>query len=184
MDSVNDIIEIERIVEFNSFELNRIFTRKQIEALDRTRRAVSPDHVSAAMMYLPNTIAVDKRREGIHKALLQTEIEANAMKQFHEIRNDLMNKLECISMKFNCGIANDDVVYQSLHQLFIKFVKVVYFEIASNNQSAKDAYYTNIRKLYVKWVEKYKEENAKEDNLWHDVNNRQVNITNSIDMNT
>ena len=67
-------------------------------------------------------------------------------------------------MYFNTGIADEDTVYQSLHQSFLSIIKVLYVDIATRNQTGKDKYYTNIIKLYNNWAEKYYESSKMEIN--------------------
>lgn len=74
--------------------------------------------------------------------------------QFKVIECETLNKLEYFCMYFNSGIADEETVYQSLHQSFLDMVRVMYFRIASVNKTGKDKYYTNIIDLYNKWSER------------------------------
>ena len=75
---------------------------------------------------------------------------------------NLFNKLESISMEFNTEL-DDDVVYHSLHQLYIKTIKTLYPQICNlNNGNVADKYYSNIIELYVKWSNKNSQENDEE----------------------
>lgn len=79
------------------------------------------------------------------------------LKQQEKTSYDLLNKFEWLAMHFNTGIAEDDVVFQSLHQLFLKTVAQLYFRIVAHNVGDKiDKYYTNIIELYVSWNNKLK----------------------------
>lgn len=80
-----------------------------------------------------------------------------------------LNQLEAFSMYFNNGVADEEVVYQSLHQSFFATVKLLYIEIASKNQTGKDKYYTNIIQLYNRWNERYEKEVKKEVQLAREV---------------
>lgn len=82
--------------------------------------------------------------------------------EFQDILCSTLNKLEYFCMYFNAGIADEEIVYQSLHQSFLEMVKVVYFRIAILNKSGKDKYYTNIIELYNKWTKRYMELEEKE----------------------
>lgn len=76
---------------------------------------------------------------------------------------NLLNKLESIAMEFNTELADDDVVYHSLHQLYIKTIKTLYPQICNlNNGNVSDKYYSNIIELYVKWSDKNSRENDEE----------------------
>lgn len=65
---------------------------------------------------------------------------------------NLLNKLEYLSMTFNCKIADDRLVYQSLHQEFLYIVRLYYgYIVCLNSKDGKDKYFTNIIKLYNSW---------------------------------
>jgi hypothetical protein len=82
--------------------------------------------------------------------------------EFESTITETLNFLEYFCMSFNSGIADEETVYQSLHQSFLGCVKVLYFWIAQQNLSGKDKYYTNIIKLFNKWSERYNEQCTKE----------------------
>lgn len=68
---------------------------------------------------------------------------------------NLLNCLEHISMAINCGVADGDILYPSLHQVFISMVASLYIFICnSNSKSPVDRYYTQITALYRLWDEK------------------------------
>ena len=72
--------------------------------------------------------------------------------QTNSLITQLLNQLEWFSMNFNYEIAAEKVVYQSLHQVFLSTVQILYFFIALHNKSApSDKYYTNLMILYNKW---------------------------------
>lgn len=64
---------------------------------------------------------------------------------------DILNQLEHCSISFNSGIADDNAVYQSLHQTLFLLMPSAYPLIASINDNIIDQYYTNLCDLYVRW---------------------------------
>lgn len=69
--------------------------------------------------------------------------------------DELLNRLETWAMAFNIGLADGEVVYQSVHQAYLETVKYFYPTICrSNDKEIEDQYYTNIRDLYVCWSNK------------------------------
>jgi len=66
----------------------------------------------------------------------------------------LLNSMEYFSMCFVSGVANEEVVYQSLHQSFLKCVKLLSRVIARSNTSPKNQYYTYLTKLYKTWSDR------------------------------
>ena len=75
-------------------------------------------------------------------------------KEFLSIQSILANTLEYFAMYFNSEIANENAVYQSLHQTFISSVIILYPSICSVNSKSSEKYYTNIIDLFNKWVER------------------------------
>ena len=63
----------------------------------------------------------DSRKEGADALLLI---------EFWDITSSLLNDLEYFSMCINCGIADGDVLYPSLHQTFFKTISAFYFFIS------------------------------------------------------
>jgi len=70
--------------------------------------------------------------------------------------NAVLNNMELFAMSFTHGTADESVVYQSLHQTYIKLVQLFYYNIAINNIPNGTQYYTNVIKLYKIWYEKSK----------------------------
>lgn len=115
---------------------------------------------------------IDDKNIKIKNNRLRSEIFAYARNIFEEFISDFnstLNKFEWISMYFNNKVANDDVVYQSLHQQFFAFVNASYVFIASRNDTPYDTYYDNVIKLYNNWNKKYKEQKKQYDKKTQDV---------------
>ena len=54
-------------------------------------------------------------------------------------------------MYFNLGIAEEDAVYQSLHQVFLNTVTSLYVSIAERNTTPYDKHYDNVITLFNRW---------------------------------
>jgi len=76
---------------------------------------------------------------------------------FEEMMICTLNKLEWFSMAFTTGLADETVVYQSLHQSFLNVVKLLYFKIASCNENIYDKYYVNTIGLFHIWSSRQQE---------------------------
>lgn len=81
----------------------------------------------------------------------QQPIDANY--NFFAERIDLLNTLEWFAMTLNTGVADENVIYQSLHQLILSYIRLEYPTIAKYNTDASgaDQYFTNIIQLYNRW---------------------------------
>lgn len=65
------------------------------------------------------------------------------------------NKIEYFSMFFNTKLAEDDVIFDSIHQTFLSAVQLLYYNAALRNNGTSQKYYTHTLKLYKKWRERF-----------------------------
>lgn len=85
---------------------------------------------------------------------------------FHSNITTLLNKLEVFAIQLNTNLADEEILYQSLHQTYLKTVKYLYPHICFvNSNDAADKYYTNIIELYNVWRDRYIKELDKENKL-------------------
>ena len=80
------------------------------------------------------------------------------MKFMGNIVTEILNNLEFFAMHFSHEIADESVVYQSLHQTYLEIVYALYYNIAIKNEFRESKYFTNIIELYEKWNTKDKSE--------------------------
>lgn len=81
---------------------------------------------------------------------------------FWNIIVDVQNDLEYFSMYFNSHLAESDVIYDSLHQTFTDYVKLLYPFIAEHNSRALHSrkFFSNTKRLYIDWTSKDSTVNA------------------------
>ena len=96
--------------------------------------------------YMDNSVDNDTENSAQKIALLYSD--------YRLMQSSLLNKIEWFSMVFHYGIADEETVYQSLHQAFLSTVNLMYFRIASHNTYAPNKYYTNLIWLYNHWSER------------------------------
>lgn len=70
---------------------------------------------------------------------------------FRKFVFDLLNDLEAFAIMFRFNIAEEALVYPTLHQTFLRNMPNWYFFISYRNQIDHDRYYANIIWLYKKW---------------------------------
>ena len=63
----------------------------------------------------------------------------------------LLNELEWFAMNCKYGLADEELLYQSLHQTFLSTVWMLYFSISKRNVGNEDKLYTNLSWLFLKW---------------------------------
>lgn len=65
-----------------------------------------------------------------------------------------LNQMEFVSMMLNTKIADEKTIYQSLHQVCLRFIVDAYPFITLSNTSNNDKVYTNVIKLFNIWNER------------------------------
>lgn len=70
---------------------------------------------------------------------------------FEQEISGLLNELEWFAMNCKYGLADEELMYQSLHQTFISTVWMLYFYISHRNVNNEDKLYTNLVWLFVAW---------------------------------
>lgn len=93
------------------------------------------------------------------------DIKNNLSMELKNRMSEILNRLEYVAMYLNSGIANEEIIYPSLYQVFLPFMKSCYYIIAELNKESSNKYYTNIIKLYNLWNDKYVNDVAHEKEL-------------------
>lgn len=84
-----------------------------------------------------------------------------ALKEFGQVSNTLLNRLEHFCMALNSEVADDEILYQSLHQIFFSIVSSLYVSICNaNGGDPVDKYFTHVTNLYNKWMGRYSAEKS------------------------
>lgn len=143
-----------KLNEFTDAELvEQLKTQNfSIDKFKRLLRKINPAHLHAAYMYsgcghfiseyhFKFLDIVQTKSDGIDTA-------------FYQFIIDFLNDLESITMMFRYNIAEEELVYQSLHQTFLNNVKNWYFFISEKNTLDHDRYFSSIIWLYQKWNER------------------------------
>lgn len=132
---IKDTIDLRDMQYFNKDEMNVLLSEKQVQK------------------YLSTV-----RSEGNAQYLeLLNSSDAYKYPTFHACIVETLNKLEEFSMYFNYKVADEETVYQSLHQTYRAIIKVLYIHIAYINDQNVNKYYTNITKLFICWENRFKE---------------------------
>lgn len=90
---------------------------------------------------------------------------------FDSLVDDVLNELEYICMDISSQAAGSKYIYQSLHQIFFRTIKVLSIEICLRNDGKYcDKYYTNIIHVYNEWTKRYERDLKKEEKRKNRVN--------------
>lgn len=88
----------------------------------------------------------------------QEKLKKEYNKAFNFLADTVLNRLECFAMALNQNVAEDLMLYPSLHQTMLRNIKIMAPRLADRNNSHEDKYYTNVIEIYHRW-QKYKQEN-------------------------
>ena len=152
-------VDVTKIRAFNTHEMNAIYSKEEIAQLDAffvTCGATNPQIV--------HTYFALAKREIKPPSLQGLSDEEWIASEVWGLIYGFLNKLEYFSMAFQQRVADDDVVYQSLHQTYISIMKMLYYPIAAHNTESYDKTFVNAIGLFVEWhdrVQSRKEEEHK-----------------------
>lgn len=147
------------MVAFDSVELNDKLSPADIKELVHIMKSEKMakiilyiDQVYNLNLDVAKYIDVLDEEEGEKKISVNKE---GVLRQFMaQIVNDLLNNMEYFAMNFTHKVADETVVYQSLHQTYIEAVQLLYYDISKNNKPDGRQFYTNVVELYKVWYNK------------------------------
>lgn len=151
----------------NSKLLPKIENMK-LEMFDRDEvlRIVSEQEISNAFSQLCAGYLIDhyegknivKNEDGTIVEMKIDRLEmAHAKEKMDASLINLANKLEYFSICFNSGIADEDMVYQSLHKAFFQCVHMLYIFVFYDNVLECDRLFSNVSALYLNWYKRYED---------------------------
>lgn len=165
IDQILGSINQENISQFTIDEFNRISGKETIQKIldiqKNTKnlplllavREQYPPSLSSACSN-PINLSLSSFCAEKHSEDESRKILSSLWFEFSSIQDDILNDLEFFAMHFTSNVADETIVFQSLHQTYLSVVQHLYYIIATRNTNAKDKYYTNIIELYRIWSER------------------------------
>ncbi len=156
----------ELMKNFDKNELEKLLSKADRDNLEEKRKSKEFEKIilsHADYFGIDLDRVEDKDKQMVEKMIIQN---------FKTLSQQLLNNLEYFAMSFNCEIAEETTVYQSLHQTYIRIVSHMYYEISSNNASGEQKLYTNVIKLFNKWNARALEQKDTEANAIRSVINK------------
>ena len=156
-----ELFPMEEFKVFDENELNCFIeykerTRKEV---DEIYSNVNGEHVFALLLCRDPSLS---KIEELSNMILGTEPHSHTLKKYWEMNfsleiPSLLNRFEWFTMSLRYGIADEEILFQSLHQTFLSAVWLLYYYIARSNKNAPgDKYYTNIIWLFDRWHSRLK----------------------------
>lgn len=165
---------IEAIKDFDVNEINTLLKkydqRLSIDKLNNLINNISPRKIAGAALFRDEFTEFNTRYQIYFNNIKMDDKESvkklfdlSFKNQLNQAIVDLLNNIEWFAMNFNSGIADEETVYQSLHQTYLGIVSQLYFFIARKNEFAYAKYYTNTIALFGEWMNKENEIKEKEE---------------------
>ena len=100
--------------------------------------------------------------------------------KFPVLVESTLNHLEAICITITSQAAGSEFIYDSLHQTFLKTIKILAVLIAANNNNNVDKYFTNIIQVYNMWNKRKNKDIKKLIKTQKKINKMQKRMDNEI----
>jgi len=181
---------MENLSSFNIAELERLLNNKNIllSDVDKTLRKIDPFAIlNAKMSGCTSVLERDllwsahvTRSKDDEEYIIQNGI--YLQQDFLSEISNLLNDLEWFAMNCQYRLADEKIIYQSLHQSFLSVIWLLYYYIAKcNTQSPGDKYYTNIIGLFNAWTKRLVKIRKKSEQKKQRAQKKIINAKNKLD---
>lgn len=154
---IRECFDMNKIADFSYEELSALLSGANVEDFISEIKNIEPGiilsvRVAAATSPLEREILMDSYIKENSETGEKEIVQGSYLQQdFFQDVSDLLNELEWFSMTCRYGIADETLIYQSLHQTFLSTVWLLYVFIANLNKDNVNKYYTNIIWLFKLW---------------------------------
>lgn len=155
---IKDLVNIADLKYFNADELKTLTkdNAQRAKALFEKTKSIDPEVILAVRM---NNVCSPMERDGMFQYYVVHDEEGNRsvrngrylQLEFSEEIANLLNELEWFAMNCRYRLADEKLLYQSLHQTFLSTVWLLYFHISAQNTNNEDKLYTNVIWLFGEW---------------------------------
>ena len=156
---ITGILSHDKMCDFTNKELETILKDSPIsytECIEKIQN-IEPEIIIRCRM--ARTYSLKERTETLQSIAkineesgkIEFPTKAHIRIDFMQDLTKLMNHLEWFSMNCRYGIADEELIYQSLHQTFLSMVLLMYPLICNANKDNADKHYTNIIWLFNRW---------------------------------
>ena len=159
-----DKVKRDDMKDFDEYEAEENCIRAD---LDEIRKITKTDKFFEALEEFHHIHRTKENEIGKEKLdLSDPEVRDRLETSYRDEQIRILNNLEFFAMHFINGIANEEIVYQSLHKTFLTIVELFYFDICLNNVKDGSKLFTNVIVLYNKWKERAENEKAEREAVY------------------
>lgn len=158
-EKIKTVFPFDQLIEFDVDEATVLLKAASLsfEEMTKDMHFIDPKTILDVSIVYSNTI--DERDHRIfsycklNKETNKTEIRNSVFlhKEYTERVNSFLNELEWFCMCCRYKIADEELLYQSLHKTFLSTVWLLYFYISKSNTSNDNKVYTNVIWLFNLW---------------------------------
>lgn len=169
---VNSIIEslglqsifkkLEGFTSFDNLELISLLKKQDLCINDIEARLKSIESLHFNVAQIGNCIDFQSKTNWklISEVPEDKVFDLNA-KVFKRFTIDTLNKMEAMAMLMRYNLADEKMIYQSLHQTFLSSIFICYYFIAVDNFLGDNRYFDNMIWLYWQWNHRKQKERKK-----------------------
>lgn len=136
VEKIIKVINNSSISQFTLFEVQSIFNDQN--CIDKFCQIVLSKNTQKRYNRILNKLYNEKEKEKFDS-------------KFSVLVDNTLNQLEAICINISSKAAGSQFIYESLHQMFLSTIEILYLRISSNNNNNVDKYYTNIISVYNMW---------------------------------
>ena len=156
---ITGILSYDKMCDFTKKELETILKNSSISYTECIEKIENIEPTIIIGCRMARTYSLKERTETLQNIAKINEesgkvefpTKAHIRTDFMQDLTQLMNQLEWFSMNCRYGIADEELIYQSLHQTFLSMVLLMYPLICDTNKDNADKHYTNIIWLFNRW---------------------------------
>ncbi|MBQ7410431.1 MAG: hypothetical protein IJW20_03505 [Clostridia bacterium] len=140
--------------KFNQIDSNKINRFDVYELQEMLGENRSIEEIETFVNSVLDIIESEKTQESYIR-LLEERYKEEEIKRFPNkflfLIITTLNRLEYLCMNISSNAAGSQFIYQSLHQIFLQTIHILYIFISSKNRDSIDKYNTNIIEVYNMW---------------------------------
>ena len=155
---INEIIskiDTSKITHFDEKELHTFLKDEDFDSLNKIQKS---DEFFSAIINANSIYNLNLSEEliSLYKNKKEDEklspVDEKTFSTFlSKLITNVLNNMEFFALHFTHNVADESVVYKSLHQTYNNIVKLLYYNIANKNPLSTTKYFTNVIELYSIW---------------------------------
>lgn len=152
-------VHLDQLHHFDKYELERLLSQEEINKLKELlekpqflQAVIEANEIYNLNLKFRQKIEFNRGAED-HEVTVYVDVHSVVITFLSRLINQVLNNMEFFALHFRHKTADESVVYQSLHQTYLKAIGYLYYYISIYNEDPTDKLYTNVTWLYLAWYE-------------------------------